>query len=709
MNVSNTISRPVGQPRTRCTWPQALFGHVRSRLRAFASSGPILSGVRVRSHRIAPLALLAFGWPLNRVREAFRAAFPFALGAASPLVCALFFGQASAATVCVSTTQELSSALSTAASNGEDDTIQVVRGSYGGGMLFSSTQSNSLTVNGGYAPGCGSRTVDPANTILDAANGTFVLALASSAATNLVVDGLTLRNGSFTGNVSGLALSTQRGDVTVSNCVVTGNSTSGDVNGAGISIDGAAIVLVEQTVITDNTTPGRGAGVYVNNCQSIQLQDCQISGNVAAVQGGGVYTDATDLVKIQNCQFSQNQGNGTLDFGRGGGVTVFNAQSCTIKDSTFSENEAGLIGGAVCMIGGAAATLSGNTFTQNLSRTNIGGAVYYRGVDVNILNNVFVQNHSDAQGMSGGAVALEEFNDAVFTGNTVDRNTADVGMAVLFIQGHSANIDRNVFRSNRTSTSAGDGGALYVWLCQNARITNNLMFKNQAVFGPGAALHVRQSNKVAVVNNTFAFNEAETTGGAAYVSLDGDTDSIEMTDNIFWKNSAASGNDLSIDNDGNGNFILSTVTLRYNDLDLSSAGTVIRLPQSIDSTNLDSVDPVFVDPNDPNQPDFHLQSTAGSYHGGTWLPDPALSSLIDAGDPALDFTQEPQPNGGRIELGAFGNTDQASLTPGPPPVPSGRADGVLAGWILLTGSICLERSLRIRRQRRTRVKSDRPG
>ncbi|HET6282730.1 MAG TPA: PQQ-binding-like beta-propeller repeat protein, partial [Polyangia bacterium] len=44
----------------------------------------------------------------------------------------------------------------------------------------------------------------------------------------------------------------------------------------------------------------------------------------------------------------------------------------------------------------------------------------------------------------------------------------------------------------------------------------------------------------------------------------------------------------------------------------------------------------------------------------------------DRGDPDDDFSQEPQPNGGRINLGAFGGTDEAELSGGaviPPPTP----------------------------------------
>lgn len=72
-----------------------------------------------------------------------------------------------------------------------------------------------------------------------------------------------------------------------------------------------------------------------------------------------------------------------------------------------------------------------------------------------------------------------------------------------------------------------------------------------------------------------------------------------------------------------------------------------------------SVDPLFTD---PAAGDFHLRSQAGRYDPATdaWVRDAVTSPCIDAGDPASAFANEPQPNGGRINLGAFGGTPFAS-------------------------------------------------
>ncbi|UCG56993.1 MAG: hypothetical protein JSU70_19275 [Phycisphaerales bacterium] len=76
-------------------------------------------------------------------------------------------------------------------------------------------------------------------------------------------------------------------------------------------------------------------------------------------------------------------------------------------------------------------------------------------------------------------------------------------------------------------------------------------------------------------------------------------------------------------------------------------------------TNVDA-DPLFVDPNDC---DYHLRSGTGRYspQQNVWVIDDLTSPCIDAGDPSFDCSDEPAPNGGRVNIGAYGGTGYASL------------------------------------------------
>ena len=77
-----------------------------------------------------------------------------------------------------------------------------------------------------------------------------------------------------------------------------------------------------------------------------------------------------------------------------------------------------------------------------------------------------------------------------------------------------------------------------------------------------------------------------------------------------------------------------------------------------------TLDPKFAD---AQNGDFHPRSTEGRWTSTGWVVDSELSPLIDAGDPAWDFSREPAPHGGRINIGAYGNTAQASMTQADPP------------------------------------------
>ena len=70
-------------------------------------------------------------------------------------------------------------------------------------------------------------------------------------------------------------------------------------------------------------------------------------------------------------------------------------------------------------------------------------------------------------------------------------------------------------------------------------------------------------------------------------------------------------------------------------------------------------DPQFAD---PANGDYHLKSESGRYQPSTgkWVRDSATSPCIDAGHPEQDVGEEPVPNGGRINMGAYGGTAWAS-------------------------------------------------
>lgn len=74
-----------------------------------------------------------------------------------------------------------------------------------------------------------------------------------------------------------------------------------------------------------------------------------------------------------------------------------------------------------------------------------------------------------------------------------------------------------------------------------------------------------------------------------------------------------------------------------------------------------SVDPLFAD---ANSGDYHLLSERGRYSPvpSLWVIDEVSSPCIALGHPLADFSRERVPNGGRINMGAYGGTPLASMS-----------------------------------------------
>jgi len=75
-------------------------------------------------------------------------------------------------------------------------------------------------------------------------------------------------------------------------------------------------------------------------------------------------------------------------------------------------------------------------------------------------------------------------------------------------------------------------------------------------------------------------------------------------------------------------------------------------------------DPGFVD---AAGGDYHLLSERGRYWPAhdVWVLDDVTSPCIDGGDPSVDPANERMPNGGRINMGAYGNSAYASMSEWP--------------------------------------------
>jgi hypothetical protein len=211
---------------------------------------------------------------------------------------------------------------------------------------------------------------------------------------------------------------------------------------------------------------------------------------------------------------------------------------------------------------------------------------------------------------TGGAIACLDEGEAVIANNTIIENAAEY-----------------------------DGGGIALYYTQGT-IANNVIARNYALAG-GGIMNIVSSPSI--VNNTIVANRPSAMElDSALMDFFGAAMTALVVNNIVWKNEIS----LS-DAAGPAEF-----EIRYNDIQGGWAG----------EGNIDK-DPQFAN---PDADDFHLKSQAGRWDPATqaWVQDMVTSPCIDAGDPTADLADEPEPNGGRINLGAHGGTAQASKSPG---------------------------------------------
>ena len=223
-----------------------------------------------------------------------------------------------------------------------------------------------------------------------------------------------------------------------------------------------------------------------------------------------------------------------------------------------------------------------------------------------IRHNFIVNNRSSGGGAGlyacGGAI-----EDNVISGNSTALYGETRGGGLWACHG---TIQRNVISGNSSDFGGGLG------YCYNAIIRNNIIVNNTATLG-GALYECGGL----IENNTIVGNSAREAGGIGYCF-----ECIEHYDAVV-KNCIVWGNVAKLDYQvSEGTDITFSCIQEWMG---GGEGNISLTPHFVDAEN----------------DEYHLQS---------WSP------CIDAGDPASLFANEPDPNGGRVNMGAYGNTPEAA-------------------------------------------------
>ena len=303
-----------------------------------------------------------------------------------------------------------------------------------------------------------------------------------------------------------------------------------------------------------------------------------------------------------------------------------------------------------CALGANLATLDGFVL-RNGSATN-GGGMACNGTSPTIRRCTITANTASKGGgihCAGASPLIEHCR--------IEGNTATAGGGGLFADASS---QPTVQHSELIGNSAAvDGGGAYVY---GGALTRNRVVGNRAGERGGGL----QAGIATVAHNVVVGNIAATGGG---VHCTGDA---QITHNTLHGNHGGIAAA-----DGAAPTVRSCILwANGDDLDGCSAEWSCIEDGDPGEGNV-AVDPLFAAPGhwqDPGTPvdpsddtwvngDYHLQSAEGRWEDGGRVIDPVTSPCIDAADPDGPADAEPEPNGLRANLGAWGNTDQASQTP----------------------------------------------
>jgi hypothetical protein len=237
---------------------------------------------------------------------------------------------APAATICVDTVQALRDALDTTATNGTDDTIQIVRGTYhlgGTALHFSSSEAHSVNLVGGYAPGCGSRRHDATMTMLDGDDTSPVFNVTTS--NDFELHFQTLQHGYISGSSGGVLAMFGNGTASsalLANVIVRDSASDYGIGGIIFSVAGT--VTLQDNLVTGITSPGGAVYVSGETTVAVHLTNNTIVDNVATTPGAAsmVYIGAGSNVPMDasNNIFWNNGDLADLDFINGAMVLVDN-------------------------------------------------------------------------------------------------------------------------------------------------------------------------------------------------------------------------------------------------------------------------------------------------------------------------------------------------------------------------------------------------
>ncbi len=351
------------------------------------------------------------------------------------------------------------------------------------------------------------------------------------------------------------------------------------------------------------------------------------------------------------CRLWRAESDWVPEFNWDGGGILFNASSGTVQNCAIVQNRVVDAGGGVMVISGSSAILT---------------------------NCIISENSAPNPDESGGGVSCCYDSSVTMTYCIIrDNSTRAVGAGVTSWDNSSVNLIHCAIMFN-TAQKCGSG--VYVGHA-SATLTNCVIALNMgASWGGGGVMCSYPDASLTITNCTIWGNSAGSLywGGGGVLCRQA---SATVTNSIICGNTSPRGREISVQDPA------STLTIAYSDVAGGQAGVYVEGSCTLNwgAGNIDAEpgywayinDPnIIVGPDDPNavwiDGDYHLKSEAGRWdpYSESWVLDDVTSPCIDRGDPNSPVGDEPDPNGGIINMGAYGGTPEASMSIGQlPPLP----------------------------------------
>lgn len=255
-------------------------------------------------------------------------------------------------------------------------------------------------------------------------------------------------------------------------------------------------------------------GLFIDNKHDLEITSAT-GGSKPIINGGDVdrgvvVTNSSnisfDSLAFQNCVSPVTAQPG-LPTDRGGAILCLSTPGLSVTNCSFTANIAGLTGGAVAMDESNNANFSLCRFDANGAGGPDGGAISCKNSDgLRLYSCDFIANLAPS-GL-GGAVALDCPNSAtaLISRCMFESNSARMGGAVLAtgsygtVQGELL-VEYCTFSRNRVTQWGG--GAIYLWGPMYSEVTASMFLKNHGVHGGGISIN---TGTMEVTNCLFAGN-----------------------------------------------------------------------------------------------------------------------------------------------------------------------------------------------------------